>query len=237
MKELENASSDHAAQRHSFLYRIKPWSGVYDDEALVKMMLQPFYLIANPIVCWAVLINGFAQLWNVVVSLVLAQIFSPPPYSMNPAQIGYLNTGPIVAGITSCLVCGFASDWMALVFSRRNNGIFEPEFRLLLVLVAPVFSTLGFFLFGHLAEEGKSPILISFVWGLDFVSTQVIGTATGSYLVDAYRDDDVHIFVLSMSVKNFLFFGFSCKSFIPLEYVDSGSQSRFHERLGCSMGT
>ncbi|KAF7544648.1 hypothetical protein G7Z17_g9780 [Cylindrodendrum hubeiense] len=214
IRQVENASSSSdAAQRMSFLKRMKPCSGVYSEEPLYKMVLQPFYLIANPVVCWAVLINGFAQLWNVVVSLVLAQIFSPPPYSMDSAQLGYLNTGPILGGIIACLACAVVSDRLALMISRKNNGIFEPEFRLLLVLVAPVFSSLGFFLFGYLAEEGKSPVLISFVWGLAFVSTQVIGTATGSYLVDAYRDVDVHIFVLSMSVKNFFFFGFS-SSFI-----------------------
>lgn len=214
VRQLENipSSSDVDGRRDSFLQRMKPFSGIYDDKSLLKMTLQPFYLIANPIVIWAVLINGFGQLWNVVISLVLAQIFSPPPYLMDSAQLGYLNTGPILAGLISCLVCGVVSDHMVLFISRRNNGIYEPEFRLLLVVVAPIFSTVGFFLFGYLAEQGKSPILISFVWGLAFVSTQVVGTATSSYLVDAYREVDVHIFVLSMSVKNFFFFGFSCKS-------------------------
>ncbi|KAH6972741.1 major facilitator superfamily domain-containing protein [Ilyonectria sp. MPI-CAGE-AT-0026] len=234
VRQLENipSSSDVDGRRDSFLQRMKPFSGIYDDKSLLKMTLQPFYLIANPIVIWAVLINGFGQLWNVVISLVLAQIFSPPPYLMDSAQLGYLNTGPIVAGLISCLVCGVVSDHMALFISRRNNGIYEPEFRLLLVIVAPIFSTVGFFLFGYLAEQGKSPILISFVWGLAFVSTQVVGTATSSYLVDAYREVDVHIFVLSMSIKNFFFFGFS---YFMNDWVAEWGPARVFQCIGGTM--
>ncbi|KPM39823.1 hypothetical protein AK830_g6737 [Neonectria ditissima] len=234
LQQLETVPSsiDTTKRRESFLQRIKPWSRVYDERSLLKMTLQPFYLIANPIVCWAIIINGFAQLWNVVVSFALAQIFSPPPYLMNSAQIGYLNTGPIVAGLVSSLVCGLVSDHMAVVISRRNNGIFEPEFRLLLLLIAPIFSSLGFFLFGRFAEEGKSPIIVSFVWGLAFVSTQVIGTATGSYLVDAYREVDVHIFVLSMSVKNLMFFGFS---YFINDWVTEWGPARVFQCIGSIM--
>ncbi|KAK7409635.1 hypothetical protein QQX98_008150 [Neonectria punicea] len=226
-------SSINAAERRDpVLRRMRPCSGVFDDRSLLKITLQPFYLIANPVVCWAVVLNGFAQLWNVVVSFALAQIFSPPPYLMDSARLGYLNTGPIVAGLVSSLVCGLVSDHIAVFISKRNNGVFEPEFRLLLLLIAPIFSSVGFFLFSKLAEEGKSPILISFVWGLAFVSTQVIGTATGGYLVDAYREVDVHIFVLSMSAKNLMFFGFS---YFINDWVTQWGPARVFQCIGSIM--
>lgn len=213
-QQVDRVSSSCSAsqKRHSPLQRMKPWSGVYEDQLLIIMVLRPFRLLANPVICWAFIVIAFAQTWNVVVSLVLAQVFTPPPYSLDSAHIGYLSTGPIVAGLISCVACGFITDKIALVMSKRNNGIFEPEFRLLVILISPIFSTVGYFLFGQLSDEGRSPALISFVWGLAFVSAQVISAATGSYLVDAYRELDVQIFVLSMSVKNFLFFGASCKS-------------------------
>ncbi|KAI0144751.1 hypothetical protein BJ166DRAFT_77397 [Pestalotiopsis sp. NC0098] len=200
--------------RDSFLVRLKPCRAVFDKTPIFTILLRPLLLLANPVITWAVIAAAFGQLWNVVISIVLAQIFSAPSYSLDTARLGYINTGPIVAGIVSCLACGLLSDSFALFMSRKNHGIYEPEFRLSLMILSPIFSSIGYFLFGYLSANGSSPVLLSFVWGIGFVSAQVISTAVSTYLVDAYRDVDVDIFVLSMSVKNLLFLGFSCEFFV-----------------------
>lgn len=61
------------------------------------------------------------------------------------------------------------SDWSAKWLSRRNNGKYEPEFRLFLVLGIAVFCGLGYYLFGYLISQGASVVAISVVFGLTLV--------------------------------------------------------------------
>ncbi|KAH9204674.1 major facilitator superfamily domain-containing protein [Leptodontidium sp. 2 PMI_412] len=211
LEKMDTASSTARSAnhtRHSFLKRIKPWSTTYSDTSLLNMCIRPFMVMLNPCILWAIVFIAFTQLWNVVTSLVIAQIFSPPPYLLNTAQIGYMQTGPMVLGFLTCIFCGAFSDRICIYLSKRNHGVYEPEFRLLLNGLAPIFCS-GWFLFGHFTEAGVSPVAASAFWGIGFVSSMICLNAVGTYLVDAFRDTSIEIFVMSMCFKNFLFFGFS----------------------------
>lgn len=190
---------------------MKPWSTTYSKDPLVKIVLRPFLVLANPAIVWAVIMIAFSQLWNVMLSFIIAQIFSAPPYLFNTAQVGYVSAGPATAGLLGCFFCGLVSDPIVLFLAKRNNGIYEPEFRLVLILFLPIFSSIGYFGFGNLVEEGKSAVAMSALWGVAFVSVQIASNSAGTYIVDAFRGASVEIFIISMCFKNFLFFGFSCK--------------------------
>lgn len=204
-------SSSASKPRDSMLKRIKPWSTTYSDEPLIKLILRPAYTMFNPAVLWAIVIICFSQLWNVVINLLVAQLFAVPPYNLNTAQIGYIFTGPIICGLIGCAICGLTSDPICRFMAKRNGGIYEPEFRLTLMILSPIFCALGYFLFGKLVVEEASIVVISLIWGLAFISVQICSNAAGSYLVDAFREISVECFIISMAFKSFIFFGFSCK--------------------------
>jgi hypothetical protein len=206
--------------RDSFVKRMKPYSGTYSDGSFISMILRPFFVLINPVVTWAIFVIAFSQLWIVCISFMIAQLFGQPPYSLGTAEIGYISAGPMIGGFVGCVLCGLASDPLARWISRRNKGIYEPEFRLLLIAAVPIFCVPGYFLFGQLAAEGKSPVIMATLWGIVFVSVQIAAVATGSYLVDAFRNISVEVFIISMCFKNFLFFGFSCKLLMPLPFSE-----------------
>jgi hypothetical protein len=218
-KAITTISTADVATRDSFLKRMKPWSTTYTNDSLFKLIVRPIYVLANPVILWAILIISFSQLWNVFISFTLAQIFSPPPYGLGPAQLGYISVGPMIAGVIGCFFCGAVSDPICRYMAKRNNGIYEPEYRLILMIFTPIFAGIGYFLFGNMAEQGKSPVAMSVIWGIIFISVQVVGNATGAYLVDAFRNTSVEIFIIAMSVKNFFFFGFSCKPYSSPEFT------------------
>lgn len=191
---------------------MKPWSTTYSDESLIKLIIRPAYTMLNPAVLWAIIIICFSQLWNVVINLLVAQLFAVPPYNLSTAQIGYIFTGPIICGLIGCAICGLTSDPICRFLSKRNGGIYEPEFRLCLMILNPIFCSLGYFLFGKVVVEEASVVVVSVIWGLAFISVQICSNAAGSYLVDAFRDISVEVFVISMAFKSFIFYGFSCKS-------------------------
>jgi hypothetical protein len=189
-----------------------PVCGTYTTESLPKMVLRPFFILLNPVVVWAVILIAFTTLWLVGISLVVAQIFSAPPYLLNTSQLGYLSAGPVVGGTLGCIVCGWISDPIAKYISRRNNGTYEPEFRLTLMIGATICSTLGYFLFGNLVTQGRTPAGMAAIWAVCVASVQFVAVSVGGYMVDAFRNISIEVFIISMIVKNFVFFGFSCES-------------------------
>jgi hypothetical protein len=205
-------SSTASRPRDSLLKRMRPWSTTYTDESLLKLIVRPVYAMLNPAVLWAIIIIAFSQLWNVVINLLVAQLFAVPPYNLSTAQVGYMFTGPIICGLLGCAICGLTSDPVCRFLAKRNEGIYEPEFRLVIMILNPIFCSLGYFLFGKLVAEEASIFVVSLVWGLAFISVQICSNAAGSYLVDAFRDISVEVFIISMAFKSFIFFGFSCKS-------------------------
>lgn len=217
-EEIENVREEEAVAmrpRNSFLGHLAPFSGTYSDTNLLTMVIRPFLILANPAVIWSTLVLSITTAWFVVVSFVIAQIFSGPPYLLNPMDIAYMSAGPTVGGVLGSVICGLVSDPIATTLAKRNRGIYEPEFRLLLLVFMLVTSTLGFFLFGNLVQEGHSPAAIAVVWGVATMSMQFCSATVGTYMIDAYRDISIEVFIIGMVTKNFVFFGLSCECFHP----------------------
>ena len=211
LETLERAESA-APSRISIWRRMLPWSGnTYSEAPLWRLVLSPFLITINPAVLWATLTISFPVLWVVGISLVVAQIFSAPPYLLTPAEIGYISAGPIIAGCLANLLCAFLSDWSAKWLSRRNGGKYEPEFRLFLLIGLFVCAALGYYLFGYLISKGASTVAISVVYAIIVAGIQFSAVTVGTYMVDAYRTISVDVFIIGMVFKNFLFFGFSCR--------------------------
>lgn len=205
------ASSAGQRKRETFWQRLRPFHGRFSNQSLWKMALRPFLVLLNPLVLWYILIVPFTTAWVIVISFCVAQAFAGPPYSLTIAQQGYMSAGPIISGLLGCLACGLICDPLPRYFTRKNNGIYEPEFRLPMFIVAPIVSTVGYFLFGNLIAQGQSPVGASIIFGLIYISVQFAAVSAGAYVVDAFRDISIDIFIISMTMKNFLFFGFTCK--------------------------
>jgi hypothetical protein len=211
LEKSATVSTTATYTREPFLSRMKPYHGSFSDDSVLKMIIRPFFVLLNPAITWSIIMIAFTSVWIIGISLVIAQIFAAPPYLLNTAQLGYIGAGPVVGGVLGCIFCGLVSDPVARWLTRRNNGIYEPEFRLPLMILLPVVSGIGYFMFGNLITKGQSPIAASAMWGLTFVSLQITAVSTGTYIVDAYRDISLEAFIIQNTIKNFLWFGFSCK--------------------------
>jgi MFS family permease len=229
--------------RKSYAARLNPYSGTYTDRPLWRLVLDPIFVLYNPAVLWAVALMAFPTLWIVAINLLISQIFSAPPFLLTTAQLGYMSGGLVVGGSLGSLAAGAMSDLIIKFFSRKNNGVYEPEFRLFLIIPCFILSAIAYFLFGTLIEQGKSPIAMSALWGVAGASIQFGMQAVGTYCVDAYRTSSVEIFISTMVIKNFLFFGFTCESTIlayPCHVVElrlTAFVHRLPERLGCTVGS
>jgi hypothetical protein len=210
------AAEENPVPRISFAKRLLPFSGTYSSDNILLMLIRPFTILANPAVIWSTLILSITTAWFIVISFVIAQIFSYPPYLLDSAHIGYMSAGPCIGGLLGSIACGLVSDPIVVALSKLNKGVYEPEFRLVLLIPFIIFSSIGFFCFGNLVVLGYSPVVISVVWGLAVVAQQFLSVVVGTYMIDAYRQISVEVFIIGMVVKNFLFFGLSCKYLFPI---------------------
>ncbi|KAJ8612796.1 hypothetical protein MRB53_037267 [Persea americana] len=92
-------------------------------------------------------------------------IYFSPPLNLTEEQTGYLYTGAFVGAIIGFIIAGILS-YVPIWMAKRNNGIFEPEFRLILI-VPDVF------------------------FGLEVIGMVLGAVASALYLVDAHRDISV----------------------------------------------
>jgi MFS family permease len=114
---------------------------------------------------------------------------------LNPAQVGLTNLPLLVVALIGSPLSGWTADALAKFMARRNKGVFEPEFRLTLMIPAVIFATVGFLGFGMSVSAGY-PI----VWPLVFMSIHSLSvpfasTASLTYVIDCHPKDANQAFV------------------------------------------
>ena len=125
-----------------------------------------------------------------MIGVVLAAIFLGPPLWFSEVETGYMYTGPFIGAVLGFLLAGVVSDSSAKVMIRWNNGVYEPEFRIVLVLAQLVFGCAGLYGFGITANNVKK---FGWFWPDFFFALEVMGMVLGAvasalYIVDAHRE-------------------------------------------------
>lgn len=174
-----------------FRASIALFNGRKTDEAIWKLGLRPFPLFLHPAFLWACLIQGTLIGWTVFIGVILGAYFIGYPLWWDEVKTGYAYVAPFLGALVGFLVAGVMSDWSAKAMTRWNRGVYEPEFRLLLVVPQLVFGVMGIFGWGITVDgllDGKWSYAVPLMFFAFEVCGMVIGAVAGSlYIVDAYR--------------------------------------------------
>ncbi|GAB1733641.1 hypothetical protein NU195Hw_g1100t1 [Hortaea werneckii] len=203
-----NGSSSEAAiePKMSYLTSLKLFTGRYSDAKIWKIFTRPLVMFFYPCVLWGFLIYGTTLTWIVVFSVVNGVLFTEPPYNFTVGQAGLVSVSPFILCIIGEAISGPLNDWICLKLAHRNHGVYEPEFRLVLMVVVVILGTVGFYGFGatvHYQTHWTGPVL-TFGFAnmcLAFGSTCVFG-----YVLDCYPKLAEEAFV-AINARNFLTFG------------------------------
>lgn len=174
-------------QKVSFARSLLPFNGRKTDEDFLKLILRPLPLFFHPAVLWACLVQGALIGWTVMIGIVLAAIFLGPPLWFNEVKTGYMYTGPFIGAILGFLVAGLLSDWSTKLMIRRNKGVYEPEFRILLVIPQLIFGCAGLYGFGITANQRNSWFWPDFFFAMEVMGMVLGAVASALYIVDAHR--------------------------------------------------
>ncbi|KAJ5774896.1 Major facilitator superfamily domain general substrate transporter [Penicillium paradoxum] len=188
--------------KKTFTQELKFWSRGDPTVDLLHVFLRPFVLLAYPTVLWSCCIYGMALSWNVILGASVAQLFAPPPYNFNSNAQGLFFLSPFIGSLFGVFFSGTACDWIANFFTKRNNGVREPEMRLPTCLLAAFFTFFGALWFGLSYKH-------SLHWGMPVVGAGILsvgsqmGTTLGmSYALDCHKELSVEIMVTIAALKS-----------------------------------
>jgi len=163
-----------------------------------------------PAVFWGFTVGGLWSSWTIGLSIVLAQIFGGPPNLFSPTKLGLLFVFPTVFLLLGCLVGFFLSDWWPKWCARRNGGVFEPEFRLVLLVPVLCVGIPGLFGFGYYASRSDVKwVAASCIQGLIAFASVLSASVSFNYVLDCHRNRSVEVSVAIIMLRNFFWFGSS----------------------------
>jgi MFS family permease len=228
-----SVSSAPAPPKKSFRQSLAIVTGTRSSESLFQLVVSPFAVCSNVFIFWVVAITGTKTALYVAVAFDLAQIFSPPPYGLSAAGGGYLSVGPFIGGFLASVLMLFINDPLIKWATRKNKGVYEPEYRLL-PMIGGLLTGAGLMGFGVVAQTLGSYYAASTLHGLALFGIIVVAVAGANYVLDAYRDMSSEIFIAAMMFKNFLFYGMSY--FINNWTADAGPEQVFYALDGVAFG-
>ncbi|KAF2276286.1 MFS general substrate transporter [Westerdykella ornata] len=202
--EAVPSSTDSIPKKKPYIKTLALFSGTYTKSTL-KVFIRPFIMYSYPSVIWALLLYGTVITWIVVFSVVNGVLF-PNVYGFSVSQTGLTALAPFILSLLGEAISGPLNDWICVKLTEKNKGIYEPEFRLPLMIVVVILGTVGFFGFGATVDaktHWTGPVL---TYGLANMCLAFLSTCVFGYLLDCYPDLAEEAFV-AINSRNLLTFG------------------------------
>lgn len=167
---------------------LKIWNGRIAHDKWLKIAARPFILFAYPSVLWSTVVYALSVGWLIVLSESVAFIFeSKEHYGFTALQAGLIYISPFVGGLLGTAVAGKVSDIVATFLTKRNGGIYEPEFRLVMAIPIALSTTIGLMGFGWSAELMNAWIVPTIFFGMISFGCCLGSTTAITFCVDSYR--------------------------------------------------
>ncbi|KAF4988893.1 hypothetical protein FDECE_14893 [Fusarium decemcellulare] len=189
----------------SFTQQLKPWHGRLNNDNWFKVMARPFILFAYPAVLWSSIVYACSVGWLIVISESIAMIYRDPDiYGFDALQTGLVYISPFVGGILGTGVAGKVSDIIVKAMARRNGGLYEPEFRLVMAIPILITTCLGLMGFGWSAEQKDHWMIPTAFFGIISFGCSLGSTTAITFCVDSYRQYAGEALVTLNFTKNIL---------------------------------
>jgi hypothetical protein len=142
--------------KKSYLRQLNPWSGIHPDgdkASFLSLFIRSWPLIFYPAVAYSTLTFGLAVSGLLTVVNTAASVFQSPPYNMSPGIQSLIFVSMIIGGALGAIYGGVGTDLYAKYCSRKNNGVYEPENRLVLLIGPLLIGPAGLLMFLLLSSK------------------------------------------------------------------------------------
>ncbi|KAI5364490.1 putative major facilitator superfamily, MFS transporter superfamily [Septoria linicola] len=185
-----NAYTKHnsAQPPKTWLQQLRPYSGRLSHSPWLRVMVRPFILFAYPSILWSALVYSLSIGWLIVLSESVSYIYiSRDSYNFTSLQAGLVYISPFVGGILGTAVAGKVSDLIVRWLARRNGGIYEPEFRLIMAVPIAITTVIGLMGYGWSVQERDAWIVPTIFFGFISFGCSLGSTTSITFAVDSYR--------------------------------------------------
>lgn len=199
----------HALRRRptqSFAQQLRPYNGRLNPDEWLKVCVRPFVLLSYPAVAYASLIYACSIGWLIVISESVSIIYRGASYNYNfdAMHAGYVYVGPFVGGVLGTAVAGKLSDIIVQFMARRNDGLYEPEFRLVMMIPVAIATGAGLIGFGWTAQDHDNWLIPTFFFSVVSFGCSLGSTTSITFVVDSYRQYAGEALVTLNFCKNIL---------------------------------
>jgi len=215
------------APRVSFAQQLKPFNGRLKHDTWLRVAVRPFILYSYPAVLWSSVVYSCSVGWLIVLSESMSVIFrSPTTYGFSALSTGLIYISPFIGGILGTAVAGKLSDVIVQAMARRNGGLYEPEFRLVMAIPITIATVIGLMGFGWSTRIHDAWIVPTIFFGIISFGCSLGSTTAITFCVDSYRQYAGEALVTLNFSKN-IFHGLVFSLFFPAWLQKKGSKSVF----------
>ncbi|UNI16979.1 hypothetical protein JDV02_003361 [Purpureocillium takamizusanense] len=133
---------------------------------------------------------------------VTSIVFSTPPYNFSTAGVGLMFVGPFVGNMIGSAYGGLLGDMVVVRLARKNNGMFEPEMRLYILILPAILMGAGLMVFGITADRGLHWVCPSIGAAMFAFGMGSIMDVACTVVIDTYQNATAESFVFITFVRN-----------------------------------
>ncbi|KAL2816525.1 major facilitator superfamily domain-containing protein [Aspergillus granulosus] len=190
---------------------LRLWVGEPDWKKVWEVLRQTFELLLFPNVFWALCLNGLTIGVNIAIGTTYANILHAPPYNWPNKSASYVNCGQIVVALLALPLLGHGSDYLAKYFAKRNNGVHEPETRIISLIFPIIVGTFTAALYGAGGANPEKYHWFVYAWAVAayyfcFVGANIVAI---TYLLDSYPARAGPLLVIICAFRGIISFGTS----------------------------
>ncbi|KAK2018403.1 MFS general substrate transporter [Colletotrichum eremochloae] len=175
---------------------------------LPSMIVSSFSALRHPVVIWASAMWSVFFTWVIIQGAVADQIYTASPYNLPAATVGILiGVPPLIGSALGTVLGGWSSDRTVDILVRSNNGIYEPEFRLLLIGPGTLFCALGAYGLGLAVNTGSTVWASAVLLGVLNFGVGLGCTGIVAYINDSLGQVAADCMGITMIIKSCFAFG------------------------------
>ncbi|KAI9730031.1 MAG: hypothetical protein M1818_008300 [Claussenomyces sp. TS43310] len=213
--------------RQTFVQQLRPCNGRLHNDNWLRVAIRPFILFLYPAVLWSSIVYACSIGWLIVLSESVADIYrNKDTYDFSALSTGLIYISPFIGGILGTAVAGKVSDIIVRAMTRRNGGLYEPEFRLVMAGPVAIATVIGLMGFGWSAQSRDAWIVPTIFFGVISFGCSLGSTTAITFCVDSYRQYAGEALVTLNFSKN-IFHGLVFSLFFPSWLTHDGSKTVF----------
>ncbi|KAK6716658.1 hypothetical protein SNK04_007610 [Fusarium graminearum] len=190
---------------------IRLFHGKFDWPSALHFYQDVGKSLILPPILWIFILNGAFLGLYIYQASTFAQILVMPPYGFSPELLGWVQLVQIVDCLIAVPILGYGSDLICKFMSRRNGGVFEPEYRLLTLIIPAAAAIISAIFYGRAAANPNDYHWIAIVacYHLGFFAFLGANLVGITFVMDSYPNKSGPLLLVVCAGRGFVSFGLS----------------------------